>query len=106
MYNISIHWFGFSEIQKISALPILSLWAMLIGVIETPLSSSISRKYEYQADKYSVKTTGKPDDFIRTLEKLNDQNLGDKEPHPFVEWFFYSHPSVKKRIKAIKASQQ
>jgi len=32
---------------------------------------------------------------------LTDQNLGDKEPHPFVEWFFYSHPSIKNRIDAI-----
>jgi STE24 endopeptidase len=39
--------------------------------------------------------------FKNTLEKLTDQNLGDKEPHPFVEWFFYSHPSIKNRINAI-----
>ncbi len=36
------------------------------------------------------------------LIKLTDQNLGDREPHPFVEWFFYSHPSIKNRINAIE----
>ena len=34
--------------------------------------------------------------------KLTDQNLGDREPHPLVEWFFYSHPSIKNRVNAIR----
>ncbi|MCX6152435.1 MAG: M48 family metallopeptidase [Ignavibacteriales bacterium] len=104
LYQVSISWFGFNHITQVSAIPILSLWAMLIGIIQSPIGSAISRKFEYQADEYAVKVTNKPEDFIRTLEKLNEQNLGDKEPHPFVEWFFYSHPSVKKRVAAIKGS--
>jgi STE24 endopeptidase len=75
---------------------------MVISLILNPISNYISRRYEYQADEYAVTVTGKPDAFIRTLEKLTEQNLGDKEPHPFVEWFFYSHPSIKKRIEAIR----
>jgi STE24 endopeptidase len=101
-YDKSIGWFGFSQRTDIAVLPILSLWAMVIGLVLTPISNIISRKFEYEADEYSVNTTGKPDDFIKTLEKLNEQNLGDKNPHPFVEWFFYSHPSIIKRVTAIK----
>jgi STE24 endopeptidase len=74
---------------------------MLIGIILTPVGNILSRKYEYEADDYAVTSTRKPAEFIATLQKLNDQNLGDKDPNPFVEWFFYSHPSVKKRIAAI-----
>lgn len=105
LYEASISWFGFNVITQIAALPLLSLWAMLIGLIQTPASSAISRKYEYQADEYAVRTTLKPSAFKRTLEKLNEQNLGDKEPHPLVEWFFYSHPSIKKRIAHIDSLQ-
>ncbi len=102
-YNLSLSWFGFNSITQISALPILSLWGMLIGIVQQPLVNMLSRKYEYQADSYAIKATGKPEDFVRTLEKLNEQNLGDKEPHPIVEWFFYSHPSIKKRVSFIKS---
>lgn len=101
LYALSLSWFGFEEITQISALPILSVWAMLIGLITTPLSNMISRKFEYQADEYAIRVTDKSDAFINTLEKLTDQNLGDKEPHPFVEWFFYSHPSIGRRKKRI-----
>jgi STE24 endopeptidase len=102
LYHHSLNWFGFNSITQIAAMPLLALWGMLISVLLTPISNGISRKFEYEADAYAVEKTNKPNEFIATLEKLNEQNLGDKEPHPFVEWFFYSHPSIKKRIDAIK----
>ena len=101
LYDISLIWFGFISIYQISALPILALWGTVIGLVQTPLTNLISRKFEYEADSYAVNTTDKREAFISTLTKLNEQNLGDKEPHPFVEWYFYSHPSVKKRINFI-----
>ncbi len=101
LYNYSLDWFGFVSVKQISALPIIALWGMLIGLIQTPVSNIISRKYEYQADEYAVKQTKKYDEFVTALSKLNEQNLGDKEPHSLVEWYFYSHPSVKKRVDYI-----
>lgn len=76
---------------------------MLIGLVQSPVSNIISRKFEYEADEYAISSTGKSEAFINTLDKLTEQNLGDKEPHPFVEWFFYSHPSIKKRTAFIKS---
>ncbi|NWF88577.1 MAG: M48 family metallopeptidase [Ignavibacteriaceae bacterium] len=102
LYENSIGWFGFHSINQIAAIPILSLWAMLVGLIVSPTSNAISRKFEYEADQYAIDVTKKVSEFKSVLEKLTDQNLGDREPHPFVEWFFYSHPSIKKRILAIE----
>uniref|UniRef100_A0A832G2V4 M48 family peptidase n=1 Tax=Ignavibacterium album TaxID=591197 RepID=A0A832G2V4_9BACT len=102
LYKASLSWFGFSSITEIAALPLLTLWAMLIGLIQTPIGNMLSRKFEFEADQYAIEATNKPLSFIHTLNKLTEQNLGDKEPHPFVEWFFYSHPSIKKRIAAIE----
>jgi STE24 endopeptidase len=102
LYKVSISWFGFKSVIQIAALPLLGLWGMLVGLVLTPITNIISRKFEYQADEYAIISTGKKEAFISTLEKLTEQNLGDKEPNPFVEWFFYSHPSIKNRIAAIK----
>lgn len=101
LYQKSLSWFGFTEITQIAALPLLALWSMLIGIIQTPLGNILSRKFEYEADEYAIFETKNSNAFKKTLEKLTEQNLGDKEPHPFVEWFFYSHPSIKNRINAI-----
>lgn len=100
-YKLSLGWFGFNNITNIAALPILSLWGMALGIVQTPLTNILSRKHEYQADEYAVKVTHQKGIFINTLQKLNEQNLGDKDPHPFVEWFFHSHPSINNRIKHL-----
>jgi STE24 endopeptidase len=101
LYQNSLSWFGFESITQVSALPLLALWSMLIGIIQSPLGNILSRKFEYEADEYAILETKNPLAFKNTLEKLTDQNLGDKDPHPFVEWFFYGHPSIKNRIDAI-----
>ena len=102
LYKSTIGIFGFNSITEIAALPILSLWAAVIGLIQSPFGNILSRKFEYEADEYAVNATGKLNPYISTLEKLTEQNLADKDPHPFVEWFFYSHPSIKNRINALK----
>ncbi len=102
LYDLSIPWFMKAARTDIAALPLLSLWAMIIGFIQAPVSNIISRAFEYEADRYAVEATGKGDVLIGTLEKLTDQNLGDREPHPLVEWYSYSHPSIKKRRAALE----
>ena len=102
LYQNSLGWFGFESITQVAAIPLLALWSMLIGLITTPFGNILSRKFEFEADEYAVIETKNPLAFKKTLEKLTEQNLGDKEPHPFVEWFFYSHPSIKNRINAIE----
>jgi len=103
LYKISLPLFGFESITYIPALPVLSLWAVLIGIVQSPITNGISRKFEYEADYYAIEATGKNEIFIEALRKLNTQNLGDTDPHPLVEWYSYSHPSVKKRIAFIKS---
>lgn len=102
LHKISLSWFSFAEITQISSLPLLALWGALIGLIQTPISNYISRRFEYEADKYAIASTNKTEAFINTLEKLTEQNLGDREPHPLVEWFFYSHPSIRNRIASLQ----
>jgi len=36
------------------------------------------------------------------MEKLAELNLADRSPHPLVEFLFYSHPPIGKRIKEAK----
>lgn len=68
-----------------------------------PISNSISKKFEYEADEFAVKSTDDKFSFINSLEKLSKINLADKNPHWLIEFIFYSHPSIEKRIKRINA---
>lgn len=94
---------GFAQIYDLAALPVLMLYLSVFGLLMMPVTNSISRRYEYQADEYALRTTGDLASFKSTMEKLAEINLSDKEPHPVVEFFFYSHPSIKRRIGAAES---
>ncbi len=89
---------GFSRIDDIAFFPIVALVFMILGVIVMPVLNGYSRRIETQADRFSLVLTKKPDDFITMIRKLGEKNLADFDPHPLIEAFFYSHPSISKRI--------
>ena len=89
---------GISRIDDIAFFPIVALAFMVLGLVVMPLLNGYSRRLEVAADRYSLSLTKKPKDFISMIHKLGEKNLADFEPHPAIEAFFYSHPSISKRI--------
>ena len=77
---------------------ILSPLSMVLGIFK----NYFSRKYEYEADAYAVKTTGNGQGMIDALKKLSQSNLSNLTPHPLKTFFEYSHPTIVERIRAIK----
>lgn len=92
----------FTAITSLAALPLITLFLVVFNFIVGPLQNAISRHYERVADDYSVTLFQQPEITIRALEKLADQNLSDPDPHPVIEFFFYSHPSIPKRVRRIE----
>ena len=94
--------FGGVRGDELAALPLLALFLMAFGLITAPLQNGLSRRFERQADAFTVKRTGNPDVFISTLKRLGKLNKADETPHPWVEFYFYSHPALSRRIHAIR----
>ena len=81
--------------------------AVAFGILFTPISfvlgmlgSILSRKNEYEADAYA-KEFSSATDLVESLKKLSRNNLSNLRPHPAYEFFYYSHPTVLKRIKEL-----
>ena len=102
LYLVSLGWFGFTAVDQLAALPLLVLWLGIYSLVTSPLSNMLSRKYEYEADRYAIDKTGNASAFTSTMKKLAEMNLADTAPHPLVEFLFYSHPSIEKRIRAAE----
>lgn len=101
-YSNSLAALSLNNVAQIAAIPLFFFYMSLLSIITSPFSSWLSRTFEYQADEYAVLITNKYDSFVSALNKLAEQNLADMEPHWFVEWYFYSHPSIKNRIRYIE----
>jgi STE24 endopeptidase len=94
--------FGFNEV---------SIYASLIGfgILFSPINTLVSigghwlsRKFEYEADNFTVETTGSADGLIEGLKKLTADSLGNLTPHPVKVFTDYSHPPILERINSLK----
>lgn len=102
IYDALLPVFGFTYRWEIAALPLLMLVAGTLAFVMGPLGAFISRKYEFEADRYALEITRKLDVFKSTMEKLAFQNLSDDDPPKIVEFWFHSHPSIKRRIESAE----
>jgi len=89
---------GGMQITDIATLPLLLFALTLFGLITMPITNIISRYFERQADLYALKSTNDVESFITAMERLADQNLSNREPHPAIEFLMHSHPSIAKRV--------
>lgn len=77
------------------------------AILFTPISiilglagNVLSRKNEYEADAYS-RANYNAEELKSALKKLSRNNLSNLRPHPAYEFFYYSHPSVLRRLDAL-----
>lgn len=88
-------------------MPSFHLGVIAFSLLFTPVSlilgifsSMLSRKNEYQADAYAA-GFGLGNDLINGLKKLSVKSLSNLNPDPLYVFFYYSHPTLLQRIKAL-----
>ncbi len=87
--------------------PSFLLFGLLSGVVTfwfSPLSNLLSRKHEYEADAFARDAMGSADPLVGALRRLAEQNLSNLTPHPWFSGFFYSHPTLVERERALHAA--
>jgi STE24 endopeptidase len=94
--------FGLGLEQVTPALGLL-LFFLVLPVFTfplTPLSSSLSRRQEYEADAYAVAQTSATD-LAEALVKLYEDNAATLTPDPIHSAFYDSHPPAALRIARL-----
>jgi len=95
--------FGFNKLGNIASLPLLILFMTVFEFFSQPVSNGVSRYFEYQSDEFGYRLSEvSVDDARIAFEKLSAYNLSDPEPSPVIEFWFYDHPALSKRIKNIR----
>lgn len=80
---------------------LFSLVSSVFTFPANPLLKWFSRKNEYEADRFSVETTGDKVSMTGALLKLSKDNLSNLTPHPAYSFYHYSHPTTTERAAAI-----
>jgi len=92
----------FETLSDFANLPLLVLVSTVLSFLVLPALNAYSRFNERQADRYAFVSMPTVEPFISAMNKLAEQNLAERAPSAFVEWFFHSHPSISRRVAAAK----
>jgi STE24 endopeptidase len=106
--NLVLHmaieqWHMFDTLSDYANLPLLVLVSTMLSFVLMPAMNAYSRFNERQADRYAFKSIKSVQPFISSMNKLASQNLAERTPSKWVEWFFHSHPAISRRVAAAEA---
>ena len=77
-----------------------------INIVLGLLQSILSRRHEFEADAFAVRTAGDGENMVQALKRLSVDNLSNLTPHPVKVFLEYSHPPVLARIAAIRSASR
>ena len=101
-FNLS---FGFPANELAPTFLLFGLLSGLVTFWFSPLLHFFSRKHEFEADAFARDAMGGTVAMVGALRKLTQKNLSNLTPHPWFSAFFYSHPTLVERERALLAAK-
>lgn len=88
---------GLRGIDDVAAWPVYSIVVSVLLLAMTPVSNTIIRVHESEADAFGLDVAREPDGFAQVSMKLSEYRK--IEPGPVEEFVFYDHPSGRTRVR-------
>lgn len=80
----------------------------VFGILFSPVNflmslpfQALSRRNEFEADRYAAETLGSGRDLATGLKKLSADSLSNLTPHPFYVALHHTHPPLVERVRAL-----
>jgi STE24 endopeptidase len=94
---------GIRAVDDWASLPVLLLLLSILTFFGSPVFNGFSRTQEHHADIYGLEVTHGlvPDSrqvAARAFQVLGEIDLSDPDPNPFIEFWLFSHPSIRDRM--------
>ncbi|MFZ4535725.1 M48 family metallopeptidase [Propionivibrio sp.] len=101
---MSADWFfnglGVTTQNTALALILFFLVVPVFTFLLTPLMSLLSRRHEFEADRYAA-AHASADDLVKALVKLYEDNAATLTPDPLHSLFYDSHPPAALRVERL-----
>ena len=92
---------GVNGPADLAAVPVYFLIATLIMLVATPVTNTLIRRHEIEADSFGLDAAREPDGFAETAMQLSEYRK--IEPGPVEEALFFDHPSGSNRVHRAMA---
>ncbi|MFM5918661.1 MAG: M48 family metallopeptidase [Novosphingobium sp.] len=90
-------WGGIRDVGDPASMPVLGILFAVFSMLATPLTNTMIRVDESQADAFGLDVAQEPDGFASVAMKLSEYRK--IEPGPIEEMLFYDHPSGATRVR-------
>ena len=100
LFPVAKRLLGANRVRDISdpaGLPVLAAIGTVIGLLLTPVQTTMIRLIEADADRFSLVHANEPDGLSKALIKTAEYRA--PSPSAIEEFIFYDHPSVENRIR-------
>ena len=88
---------GVRQVSDPAVLPLFAIIMSLAMLFATPLTNSLTRWNEIEADRFGLDAAREPDGFAKVAMRLSEYRK--LEPHPLEEAIFFTHPSGENRAR-------
>jgi STE24 endopeptidase len=88
---------GISGAGDLAVVPLAVLLFSTFIFLITPITNTIVRVHEMEADRFGLNAARQPDGFAQAALKLGEYRK--LQPTPLEEWIFFDHPSGATRIR-------
>ncbi|QKG54546.1 M48 family metalloprotease [Hymenobacter sp. BRD67] len=89
---------GIAGLADVGSLPLLVALFSVAGFLATPLTNTIVRTSEQEADMFGLNAARQPDAFAAVAMKLSEYRK--IAPTPLEEMIFFDHPSGRTRVQS------
>lgn len=84
------------------AVPFLLLFSAVVGLVAAPFQSALSRRWEFQCDRFALEQVGDLGAFESAFAVLAEANLADPRPPRLLYLWLFTHPTVPERLEAAR----
>jgi len=96
--------FKFERLGDIASLPLVLMFVTVMSFVFQPATNGMSRYFEHQSDIYGMNISGVSGETAATaFAKLSAYNLSDPNPNGLIEFWFYDHPALNKRMEFVRS---
>jgi STE24 endopeptidase len=92
------------ERTSYGALVVFGMWFSLASFLLQPLENAISRRHEFAADAFALRSGSSGEDLASALRVLREKSRMLPLAHPLYSRVHHSHPPILERLRALAAS--
>jgi STE24 endopeptidase len=85
------------------ALVVFGVWFGLVGFLAHPVANALSRRHEFAADAFALRSGATASELGSALLRLRERSRLLPLAHPLYSRVYYSHPPLVERLRALGA---